>query len=281
MHPQPTLVAGVVLDLGDTKFELRRCDRCGFQFKDPAVDAGKLLDCYAAADLDNWGESPDPWLRKFDVYLDAARRHAEGRRVLDVGCFNGAMLEHFGSDWDRYGIEPSLSAAELAAKRGVRILADTLENIPVEEPPYDVILAIDVLEHVVEPLPFFRLVSQHLAPGGSFIAVTGNTDALAWRLQGSMYWYCSLPEHVSFYNRSSLTQAGELSGMELVACTNLCHKRLPARHRLSDSLKSAAYVAGRSVGGFGVPALRRIFVERRGPSIQTATDHLLCVLRKR
>jgi SAM-dependent methyltransferase len=266
--------------LGDVDFELRRCEDCQFEFKDPIVDAEKLLACYAAADAGNWDESPDPWQRKFDVFRDVLQQHARGRRVLDVGCFNGAMLEYFGNDWDRFGVEPSLSAAELAGKRGIRVLSDTLENLPAGEPAFDAIMAIDVLEHVTDPMPFFRLVSKCLAPGGVFIAVTGDTDASAWRWQGSMYWYCSLPEHVSFYNRAALEKAGGMTGMEVIYCSGLCHKRLPRSRHFADSAKSAVYVAGRSVGGFGVPALRRRFVERRGPTIQSAKDHLLAVLRK-
>lgn len=281
LHPQPTLVAGVPLDLEDATFELRRCNDCQFQFKNPAVDAQKLISCYAAADADNWGESPDPRMRKFDVLRDTLERHATGQRILDVGCFNGAMLQYFGDRWERFGVEPSHAAAELAGQRGIRVLADTLENLPTDERAFDAILAIDVLEHVVEPVPFFRLVSERLKPGGVFVGLTGNTDSLAWRLQGSMYWYCSLPEHVSFYNRASLETVGHLTGFELVACSDLSHKRLPVTRRVADLLKSLGYVAGRAVNGFGVPALRRIFVDRRGPSIQSAKDHLLCVLKKR
>ncbi len=280
LHPQPTMVAGVAIDLGDETFSLRRCLDCGFQFKDPAIDPDKLLACYAAADSDNWGESPDPWQRKFDVLLEVLERHAPGRRILDVGCFNGAMLSYFGESWTRCGVEPSKAAADLARRRGVSVLADTLENINGSVEPFDAILAIDVVEHLVDPLRFFRNVSERLNRGGVFVVLTGNTAALAWQWQGSMYWYCSLPEHVSFYNRGSFEKLGSLSGMDCVECLDLGHKRLPISRWGTDTLKSAIYVTGRALGGFGLTPLRRIFVERRGPSIQTAKDHLICVLRK-
>lgn len=280
LHPQPTMVAGVALDLGDEPYWLRRCSRCGFEFKDPVIDARKLLACYAAAQSDNWDESPDPEMRQFGLLRDVAARHAAGRRVLDVGCFNGAMLEYFGDNWERFGVEPSREAAELAGRRGVTVLADTLENLDSSARDFDVILAIDVVEHLVEPVPFFCHVSKRLRPGGIFLLLTGNTDSRAWRMQGSMYWYCSLPEHVSFYNRASLRKLGSVSGLECVECIDLCHKRLSTKRWCLDMVKSAGYVAVRAAKGFGIPALRRMFVERRGPSIQAAKDHLICVLRK-
>lgn len=270
LHPSPALVAGVPLELGETCFRLLRCSDCTFQFKDPVINAERLMACYSAAESDNWEESPDPWIRRFDTIRSVVERHAPKGRLLDVGCFNGAMLDYFGDRWQRFGIEPSAAAAELARKRGINILSRTLEELPADAGSFDAVIAIDVLEHLVEPLPFFRLASAVLQPGGVFIALTGNTNALAWKLQGSMYWYCSLPEHVSFFNVSSMATAGGQVGLGVVECIELGHKRLPISRKASDLAKSAVYVAARAVSGVG----------RRGPSIQTARDHLLCVLRK-
>jgi SAM-dependent methyltransferase len=281
LHPRPTLVAGVPLDLGEQAFTLRRCPTCEFQFKDPPIDPGKLLACYCAASSTNWQESPDPRQRRFDDIREILKRYSRGRRILDVGCFNGAMLQYLGNDWERFGIEPCSAAAQLAQTRGVTILADTLEGISAAQNRFDAILAIDVVEHLVEPIPFFRDVSVRLLPGGVFILLTGNTSALAWRLQGSMYWYCSLPEHVSFYNRRSLERVGSIAGLDYVDSVELTHKRYNPLYWAVGMAKNATYVGGRAVSGLGIPPLRRLFLERRGPSTSTAKDHLVCVFRKR
>jgi hypothetical protein len=55
---------------------------------------------------------------------------------------------------------------------------------------------------------------------------------------------------------------------------------MPLRRWFSDTMKSATYAAGRAVRGLGIPPLRRLFVDRRGPTIQSARDHLLYVFRK-
>jgi SAM-dependent methyltransferase len=279
LHATPTHVAGVELDLGGTQFVLRRCTRCAFSFKDPPIDFEKLMACYAAADSANWGLDPDPWQRQFDILSELLAAHARGRRVLDVGCFNGALLGYMGEGWQRFGVEPSRAAATLARERGVDVLAATLDELPVDVTAFDAVLAIDVVEHIAEPLPFFRAVRERLADGGIFLIFTGNTDALAWRLQGSMYWYCNLPEHVSFYNRRSLEWIGKAIGFEVAHFRRLGHKRLSSLWHVSDMAKSAAYIAGRRLGGLGLAPLRRVFVERRGPTIQSAKDHLACVLR--
>jgi SAM-dependent methyltransferase len=266
--------------MGNTSYSLLGCGRCGFQFKDPAIPAEKLMACYAQADSANWETDPDAYSRQFDILASLIEKHATGRRVLDIGCFNGALLAHLDKSWQKFGIEPSTDAARLAKSRGVQILAPTLENIDSALVPFDAVLAIDVVEHVVDPLDFFRRASHLVAPGGVLVILTGDNQSLAWRLQSSMYWYCSLPEHVSFYNQKSLDFIGSRIGMEGIEYRQLSHGREPFGVWCSDMFKSAAYIIGRKTGGLGIPLLRRWFVERRGPTLRSAQDHLVYVFRK-
>ena len=280
LHPRPSHVAGVEIDLSGTTYWIRGCQECGFQFKDPPIDAERLISCYEQAASDKWETDPSPTTRQFDVLCDVVEKHAVGRRILDVGCFNGALLSYFGNDWQRFGIEPSQAAAELAQSRGVHVLAPTLDEFNTGDSKFDVIVAIDVVEHIVDPLPFFHSIRELLAPSGIFLILTGDTDSLAWQMQSSFYWYCSLPEHVSFYSRRTLDWIGSQLGLAGVEYQQLCHKRLPLWWWCRDALKSGAYIVGRKAQGFGIPPLRRLFLERRGPSIQSARDHLIYVFQK-
>jgi SAM-dependent methyltransferase len=280
LHPKPALVAGVPLDLGDTEYRLVGCSRCGFQFKDPPIPAELLMDCYRRADSGNWDVDPDPRWRKFDVLKDILERFSPGRRVLDVGCFNGALLQFLGDGWQKFGVEPSEDAAKLAESRGVNIVAPSLEQLDSGLPQFDAVMAIDVAEHVIDPLMFFNQLSALVVKGGVLMILTGNNQSLSWRLQRGLYWYCTLPEHVSFYNRRTLDVIGERTTMRGTYYRQMCHKRMPLSRWCGDMTKCAAYLVGRPLGGLGIPALRRLFVERGGPSMQSAHDHMLYVFRK-
>ena len=117
VHRAPTRVAGVPIDLGGTVFRLRRCRRCGFQFKDPPINGANLLACYAGAAPDHWEERPDPRKRRFDTLRTLLERHTPGQRILDVGCFNGAILGYLGDDWQRFGLEPARAAGGVGPRR--------------------------------------------------------------------------------------------------------------------------------------------------------------------
>jgi SAM-dependent methyltransferase len=280
LHPKPALVAGVPLDLGDAECRLVGCSRCGFQFKDPPIPTELLMDCYRRADSGNWDVDPDPRWRKFDVLKSVLERFSPGRRVLDVGCFNGALLQFLGDGWHKFGVEPSEDAVKLAESRGVHIVASSLEQIDGDLAPFDAVMAIDVAEHVIDPLTFFRQLSAQVAKGGVLMILTGNNESFAWQLQRGLYWYCTLPEHVSFYSRRTLDVIGEQTAMRGTYYRRMCHKRMPLRRWCGDMTKFVAYVVGRRLGGLGIPALRRLFIERGGPSMQSAHDHMLYVFRK-
>lgn len=279
-HPQPSFVAGVPLTLPATMYELMACAACGFRFKHPEIPEDLLLECYRRADKGNWEQYVDPVQRRFDQLKGMLERHSPGRRVLDVGCFNGALLEYLGPQWQRYGVEPSVDAAALARTRGVEIVGATLNDVPNGTGPFDAITAIDVAEHIARPLAFFHRVRQLLAPGGAALLVTGDFESLSWRLQGSRYWYCSLPEHVSFYARRVMEHIGRETGLRIADYRRLCHGRYGSGKVLSEVVKNTAYRAGVSLRGLGIRRLRRLFLERRGPVWMTARDHMFAVMRR-
>lgn len=281
VHRRPATVAGVPIDLRGQEFRLRGCGACGFQFKDPPIPPDELLRCYRLAAADHWQESPDPRKRRFDTLARLLETHAGGRRVLDVGCFNGAFLAYLGDEWDRYGIEPSEDAARLARQRGVRILAPTLEEINAAPEPFDSVLAIDLVEHLADPMPFFRRLGAMLKPGGVIVVGTGDTQAWSWRLAGSRHWYCGLPEHVSFFSEPTMRCIAEALGLRSVAHVRLSHVRADPYRRLRQLAANLWDAAACRTGGFGVPALRRRLESRGAPGWLTARDHMLHVMRGR
>lgn len=283
-HAHPTLIAGVEADLGDETFRLMGCDTCGFRFKEPAPPAEVLLDCYARAPADQWSIAPDPYERRFDLVKDVVQRFAPDPasalgRVLDIGCFNGALLNFLGGPWEAFGLEPSAKAADLARMRGVTILGPVLgEAVPSDL--FDAALAIDVVEHVPDPMVFFRHVARVLRPGGVAVVLTGDTAAPAWRWQGSRYWYCSLPEHVSFFRRSALEYVGRACGLKIVYHRRLSHIRAGLGRRLREAAKNVAYGVAVRVGWLPSSALRRHVLARRAPGWLSANDHQLVVMRR-
>jgi cyclopropane fatty-acyl-phospholipid synthase-like methyltransferase len=255
------------------------CSACGFQFKDPPIPEEKLLDCYARTGEGNWGLRPDPHERYFDVIREQLERHSPGRATLDIGCANGALLEWLGEGWGKFGVEPSVKAGEVAASRGVKIVGRTLSDCASDARRYDAAVAIDVMEHIAEPVPFVKQVRELLKPNGVFLVVTGDTSARTWHLLRNRYWYCSLVEHVSFYSEPAMHALATATGMRSVEHRRLSHQRTSWSHKIDDAAKNSAYLAGTATHWFGIKSLQEKF-DRGAPLWLSARDHMFHVMRR-
>lgn len=280
VHGSPALVAGVPIDLGDAQYQLLRCNNCTLQFKDPPISMDALMECYNASPESNWEHNPNPVKRRFDELQELTKAHSQGNRILDIGCSNGAILQYFGDSWDRFGIEPSTDAARVAEDRNITILAPTIETLD-ESETFDAILAIDLLEHLDDPDAFFARVMKHLKPGGIFLAFTGTTDASSWKLQGSRYWYASLPEHIVFYSKRTVEHLADKHNAEIVSYTHTSHQRASTTRKVRDSIRNHVWSLMLRLHGLGVPAWKRAVLEDTPPGWLSADDHMLFVIRKK
>jgi len=120
----------------------------------------------------------------------SARRPFEGLRLLDIGCGGGLLSEPMA----RLGFEVTavdasernIGAAKAhAAEMGLQInyLCSTIETLAEEDvTPFDVILNMEVIEHVADPGQFLKDCARMLAPGGLMIVATLNRTAKAMAL---------------------------------------------------------------------------------------------------
>lgn len=199
---------------------LLRCRACRLGQRHPLQDEGDYARLYATAAADVWvstGLRADQ-TRVLQAILDARG----GAQVLDVGCYDGALLDALPPGYERYGIEPSAAAAQRARGRGVNVLGASLDALAAGSAAlpgdgFDLITAVDVIEHVADPADTLARMAALLAPGGLLLVSTGNLDAAAWRWAGARYWYCSFPEHISFASEPWARQVAPRCGLELTA----------------------------------------------------------------
>jgi 2-polyprenyl-3-methyl-5-hydroxy-6-metoxy-1,4-benzoquinol methylase len=102
-----------------------------------------------------------------------------GLRVLDAGCGaggNGALVKRAGAA-EVVGVELDPAAAERARAQLDRVLTADLSELDPDDlgpEPFDAILAIDVLEHLVDPAAVLRGLVGRLKPGGVVVASIPN-----------------------------------------------------------------------------------------------------------
>jgi 2-polyprenyl-3-methyl-5-hydroxy-6-metoxy-1,4-benzoquinol methylase len=199
-------------------YELRRCDVCAFAFiADPWTDLERIYDesYYAGRGADPLVDyrfevaEPGRTIRGYEWHgvtqlVGRLLGGLAGVRWLDFGCGNGGLvrylLEH--TDAEACGFEEGTIAA--AARRlGISILSR--DELVEQASSFDVVTAIEVLEHTLDPLAELRTIRALLRTGGLLFLTTGNAAPFASDLRR---WPYVIPEiHVSFFEPATLRYA--------------------------------------------------------------------------
>ena len=134
----------------------------------------------------------------------------EGLSVVDIGCGGGILSEPLARLGAAVtGLEPA--ARNLAVARAhaeaegvpVDYRSDTIEAVADEGARFDVVLAMEVLEHVPDPAAFLRAACAAVKPGGLLFAATINRTlrSFALAIVGAEYVLGWLPKGTHDWDR--------------------------------------------------------------------------------
>jgi len=165
------------------------------------------------------------WLRE-GLYTDIVNVLDEvspGRRLLEVGCGTGDFIS-FSQEhgFSSVGTEPALKIAQLAASKSLTIHAMTLDKFVAHAPTakFDVVVMLNVLEHVPDALRTLQACKQLLVPEGILCVRVPNDfteiQAAARQKTGADPWWIAVPDHINYFNFASLRQTLDCLGLDTV-----------------------------------------------------------------
>ena len=138
----------------------------------------------------------------FEEYPDGASRHENRRlheaiiselngrsceKILDVGCGNAWVAKHFlakkkqvvSMDIASVNVHKALN---IYPKPGhVGVVADVFQ-LPFKKDLFDVIIAAEIIEHVVDPAGFIKQLFKVLKPGGTLMISTPNEEKIKYSM---------------------------------------------------------------------------------------------------
>lgn len=138
---------------------------------------------------------------------------------LDIGCNRGFLLEAAkDAGWEVWGMEyspeqirPFLNSyPEVAPRVKVGDFGELAPTLPAGH--FEVVTAIDVVEHFLEPLGCLREIARVLAPGGAFVFQTPSTrlpDAVEC---GPAWGELKPAEHMTMFHPENLLALAREAG---------------------------------------------------------------------
>jgi methionine biosynthesis protein MetW len=151
----------------------------------------------------NYGDyyHKDKFVRmRFDASINLLKPYIKNRvKVLDIGCYDGSMLEALRAvsntiDIDYTGIDGDLEALDKASKLGVKVKQVNFEtaDFAFDKECFDVVIMAEVLEHLRDPSKMMQKAKELLKPNG--IALI------------------SLPNECTIYHRIKVLAGGGIDG---------------------------------------------------------------------
>lgn len=182
------------------------------------------------------------------------------RRVLELGCAGGmfgAALKARFPGAHVTGIEPGRAAAQKAGERIDAVVCSRLEDLdwssgPVGEGGFDLVVASDVLEHVINPWQVLKNLKSRLAPGAQVVASIPNVRNiyLVYQLLAAGRWEYSERglldvTHLRFFTLGEIRRMLAETGYALEAYSYTVSRMLEEIHRAYQGRGPAQVKMGR------------------------------------
>lgn len=198
-----------------------RCVSCGlvYQNPQPKLDDVKSIynENYFEYELSNHENFFSLMKRGLaDIRFDALTRKFVRRRILDIGCATGLLLNHLKEQgWDSYGVEICHESASFASEEfGLKVYESKLEDVHFPDCHFDVVHLSHLIEHVPHPRALIEEIYRVLIPGGYMILTTPNIDGMAARLYGED-WRCVMDQHLYLFSKKTMKSMVEEAGFTI------------------------------------------------------------------
>jgi 2-polyprenyl-6-hydroxyphenyl methylase/3-demethylubiquinone-9 3-methyltransferase len=191
----------------------------------------------------------------------ASASPAKNLTALDIGCGGGLVTEPLARMGAAVtGIDPAPEnitvARHHAEGEGLAIdyRAETAEALAERGETFDVVLILEVVEHVADVPAFVKTAGALVRPGGLFLASTINRTLKAWALAivGAEYVLRWLPRGTHSYDKlvtpNELASALVAAGLEVTAETGVMYVPLADRWRLTSDMDVNYMMAAKRPG---------------------------------
>lgn len=198
---------------------LYRCENCTFIFAYPLPE--NIIELYENLEDENYISTLKPRSKEMrDILKEALKIKPDAKSILDVGAGIGLMVnESKKAGLNAVGIEPSKWLVSQAKNVfNLDIIEGIIPDERLKNQKFDIIFAVDVIEHLEEPIKFLIDLKTMLNDNGIMVIATPDCDSFIAKKMKEKWWHFRLA-HIGYFNRNSMTKAIQQAGLNLIKFT--------------------------------------------------------------
>ncbi len=194
------------------KLRIVECNECGLRYLNPTPDVRDLGEIYNY-DVYEDSTNNNPVLMEH-FYRTLTQYVPKPQRLIEIGCGTGdflAWLQGKGIEQVE-GVEFADSANRVKYNGPLHV--GRMEDINLPEAAYDVVLLLNVIEHLSDPQAVLVKIRRMLKPGGVLLLRHPNSDLFFFK----PYWLCvEVPKYLM---HRRLVKRGKRTGFTIAGFQN-------------------------------------------------------------
>jgi 2-polyprenyl-3-methyl-5-hydroxy-6-metoxy-1,4-benzoquinol methylase len=210
-----------------------RCMECGLgaarvaDFNPESLYSGDFFNGRSGAGYVDYAGSEAILRAEFRSTIAALREVVPSGRLLEIGAAYGFFLLEAKPNYEVHGVEIADEAAASARARGLNVQTGSLDREVFERiGPVDVVVMLDVIEHLEDPFAALSLCSEFLREGGAVMLTTPDFASPLARLAGRTWRNMTPPQHLWYFTPDSLAKLAAAAGLTIESFTHPW-KRVP------------------------------------------------------
>lgn len=195
------------------------CRSCGLFYAESMPSKADLISKYVSGQispLKYYGATKEEDAKTFGNRLKLLTKFNNGKNLLDVGCNIGTLLEVAkGLGFDARGTDINFMCREYGKTKGLKIDNVIEDELPYTR-PFNLIIMNDVIEHMLDPVTYLKMLAAHLAPKGIIFIATPDVGSWKRPLFGKRWIGFKPGEHLYLFNKKTMARLAKRAGLEII-----------------------------------------------------------------
>ncbi|MDD3374190.1 MAG: class I SAM-dependent methyltransferase [Candidatus Omnitrophica bacterium] len=196
--------------------EVYQCDVCNFIFAGKDRSSTFYLKQYEDMIDEDYLKEEQGRREAARIIIKKIEKHKKRGKLLDIGCANGFFLDEARKrGWEVFGVEVSQWALDYAKEKlNLNVFKGPLKNASLKEGSFDVVVMMDVIEHLQEPRKQLEQIKKILKKDGILYISTPDISSFASRILRAKWWGINRA-HLVYFSKETFQKMLTLCGFKI------------------------------------------------------------------